>query len=397
MPARYRRLLALLLVIIVASSANFPVAAQVPPVTTQARSMLLLEHQSGQVLAGVDPDQRLIPASLVKIMTLKLAFEAVAAGRVSLDTTTIVSQRAWRAPGSTMFLLVDTEVALGDLLRGIAIVSGNDACIALAELLAGTEEAFVVMMNRRAADLGLTGTRFVDSHGLSTENYTTARDVATLVRRYIGDHPQALELHSTRSFTYAAPGQRPITQFNRNLLLGRYDGADGLKTGFLSAAGYNMVATAQRDGMRLIAVLLGIPGVVGQEGEERRAQETINVLNYGFRNYTNVAVADTGAPLGTVRVWKGTVNQVTVGPAAPVLVTVPRGSEQALERQQTVAGDLVAPVEPGRKVGELRIAVRGQEVARFDLVTLAEVPRGGLGTVILDTVRLWFARMFRRI
>lgn len=397
MPARYRRLLAFFLVIMVSASANFPVVAQVPPVTTQARSMLLLEHQSGQILASVEPDQRMIPASLVKIMTLKLAFEAIAAGRVSLDTTTTVSQRAWRTPGSTMFLLVGSEVTVGDLLRGIAVVSGNDASIALAELLAGTEEAFVTMMNRRAADLGMAGTRFVDSHGLSTENYTTARDVATLVRRYISDHPQALELHSTRSFAYAPPGQTPITQFNRNLLLGRYAGTDGLKTGFLTDAGYNMVATVARDGMRLIAVLLGIPGVVGREGEERRAQETINVLNYGFRNYTNVAMADAGAPLGTARVWKGTANQVTVGLAAPAVVTVPRGSEQLLERHQTVAGDLVAPVEPGRKVGELRVAVRGQEVARFDLVTLAEVPRGGLAKVILDSVRLWVARIFRRI
>jgi len=397
MPARYRRLLALLLVVIVAQSASFPAAAQAPPVTTQARSVLLLEYYSGQILAGVDPDQRLIPASLVKIMTLKLAFEAIAAGKVTLDTTTTVSRRAWRTPGSTMFLLVNTEVTLGDLLWGTAVVSGNDACIALAEMLAGTEEAFVAAMNRRAAEIGLTGTRFVDSHGLSTENYTTARDVATLVRRYIGDHPQALELHSARSFTYAAPGQTPITQANRNLLLGRYEGTDGLKTGFLGEAGYNMVATSRRDGMRLIAVLLGIPGVIGREGEERRAQEAINVLNYGFRNYTTVALADGGVPLGTARVWKGTVNQVSVGPGAPVLVTVPRGSEQLLERRQTVGGDLVAPVEPGRKAGELTVVVRGQEVARFDLVTLAGVPRGGLAKVILDSVRLWFAGIFRRM
>jgi D-alanyl-D-alanine carboxypeptidase (penicillin-binding protein 5/6) len=391
-----RAALCLALTIVATVMAGGPARSQ-EGFTTAARSFLMVDHETGQSLAAVEPDQRMIPASLVKIMTLKLAFEALEAGRLRLEETTVVSEKAWRTPGSTMFLLVDTQVTVEDLIQGIAIVSGNDACVALAELLAGSEAAFVELMNRRAADLGLSNTRFVDSHGLSPDNYTTARDVTTLVRRYISDHPDVLALHSTRSFTYTPPGDKPIRQFNRNLLLGRFEGTDGLKTGYLRESGYNMVATAQRDGMRLIAVLLGIPGEIGPEGEETRARETIAALNYGFRNFTTVRLAEAGTPLRGARVWKGTADQTTIGPREPVVVTAPRGFENALDQEVTFARDLIAPVRQGTVVGELVVAARGQELRRFELVALTDVPRAGLGKVIIDTIRLWFARLFGRV
>lgn len=364
---------------------------------SSAQAVLLVDHVTGQVLLDKDADAQLIPASLVKIMTLKLTYEAIEEELIALDEKTRISENAWQTPGSTMFLLVDTEVTVDELLHGIAIVSGNDACVAMAEMLGGSEAQFVNMMNQRAQEMGLVNTHFVDSHGLSDQNRTSARDIAYLTGQYIDDHPYALELHSTPSYTYAPPGDNPIWQANRNLLLDRFEGTDGLKTGYLSASGYNMVATARRDGMRLIAVLLGIEAPIGTQGEEQRARETIAVLNYGYRNFATVSLASAGEPLHSARVWKGTSDQVIIGPREDVIVTAPSAYAQQLTKAAVFDPDLVAPVEKDMPVGELIIQAGEEELRRFPLVALADVPRAGWFRVFTDTIRMWLARLFGRI
>ncbi len=286
-----------------------PVTSEFP---VRAAACVLVESASGQELVNVAGDESRHPASLVKIMTMKLALEAVAAERVSLDTTTTVGREAWRAGQGTssMFLKEGQTVSVDELLHGIAVASGNDACVALAELLSGSEQLFVERMNERAQQLGLTGTHFVNSHGLTAEGQlTTARDMAILARAFVQDHPAALgDYMAVKEYTFNG-----IKQYNRN----------GLKTGYTTAAHYNLVATAERDGMRLIAVILGAEPTPHQSGESVREEEGKRLLNFGFHNFASVHVADQGQELARARVWKGSQNYVPAVAAGPVTVVVP--------------------------------------------------------------------------
>ncbi len=360
-----------------------------PPFEVDASSVVLMDMATGDIIVEKNPGEPRAPASLIKILTLKVLWEAIDEGKLNLDDQVHVSEHAWRTGGSKMFIRVGTTVSLEQLLQGIIIASGNDACVAAAEHLAGSAEAFVTLMNQRASEMGLTGTKAVDPHGLSDENLTTARDIALLAHAYIAEHPEALKVHSTKEFTYEPPGERPITQQNRNQLLGTYEGADGLKTGYTQVAGFNLVATVQREGMRLLAVIMGVPGETIPEGEARRAQEAIKVLDYGFLNFETATPVRKGTPLGEVRVYKGRENQVRAVPARDVAVTILKGTD--LEEKVVLNKSVEAPVEMGQELGELLITAGGEVRLRLPLVADRKVPRGGFFKVLFDSIRLLFS------
>ncbi|MEW6081869.1 MAG: D-alanyl-D-alanine carboxypeptidase family protein [Bacillota bacterium] len=372
-----------------AGDTKAPLGGEPPEI--EAQSVVLVDHTTGEYVLVKNPDEPRVPASLIKLLTLKLIWEAVEEGSASLDQGVTVSERAWRTGGSKMFIRAGTQVPLGDLIDGIIVASGNDACVAAAEYLEGSVEAFVARMNEKAEDLGMKNTRAVDPHGLSDENITTARDMALLASHYVQDHPEALDLHSTREFTYGAPGETPITQQNRNLLLWSYDGVDGLKTGYIEAAGFNMLVTARRGETRFLGVVLGVPGESIPEGEARRAQEVARILDFGFANFSSARVATAGEPVGEVKVWKGRENEVRAVVATDGLVTLRQGVKT--QRELVLQDSVQAPVEKGQRLGELVISRDGQEVSRVPVVAETGVPRGGFFKVLMDTLRQFFGRI----
>ncbi len=364
----------------------------------RAKSGILMVVETGQVLASKNPDLKNAPASLVKIMTMKVALEAVKQGVVQLDTRVRVSRQAWEVGQgtSTMFLNIDERVTLEDLLFGVGVVSGNDASVAVAELLAGAEELFVQRMNRRAGELGLENTRFVNAHGLDAEGqYTTARDMALLARAFFRDHPKDLERFAgLKKFTFNG-----ITQYNRNGLLGRYEGVNGLKTGFTESAGYNIAVTARRGEMGLVAVVMGAQpemddtGKVVKSGERVREEEAAKLLNFGFMNFTNVRIAQEGEKLGTRRVWKGKTNQVELVIPEEVVVTLPKTKIRAVEQRLEITDPIFAPLKKGEKIGVVKIRVQGQEVTAADVVAGNRVEAGSLVKRFLDTLRIFLLRL----
>ncbi|MDQ7794691.1 MAG: D-alanyl-D-alanine carboxypeptidase family protein [bacterium] len=370
-------------------------AELLPAPRVEAAGAVLAEAVSGQILALQDPDESRPPASLAKLMTLRLAWQALTRGEIEPGELVIVSENAWRTPGSRMFIEVGERVSVADLLRGIAIASGNDAAVALAERLAGTEEAFVARMNAEAARLGLADTRFADSHGLAGTEAgaaTTALDVARLAVQYLRDHPQSLELHSTRRVTYGlSPGGIPITQENRNRLLWRYEGVDGLKTGFIAEAGYHLVATAEREGMRLVAVILGAPS------EAAREAQAATLLDYGFANFTLLDVGRQLEPHGLARVWRGKENWVRVAPDDITRVTVPRRQAGMVEVDVHPREHLFAPVRRGQAVADAVIRLDGMELRRIVLRAEEDVERGGWWKMATDTLRFFWLRFTRRL
>jgi D-alanyl-D-alanine carboxypeptidase (penicillin-binding protein 5/6) len=359
---------------------------------TQAKTAILLDSVSGRALWSKATDERVQPASLVKLMTLKIAYEAMAQGKIKASDLVNVSSRAWRTGGSRMFLQVGSKVKIEDLLKGISVVSGNDACIALAEFIAGTVETFVAMMNKRAQELGLASSHFSDPHGISGDNYMTAADIAKLAMQYVKDHPESLAIHSMKEFTYTPQGGRPITQQNRNRLLGQYDGADGLKTGHTEKAGYNLVATAQRDGTRFFVVVMGLTARTEPLGENLRAEEAGRILDYAFATYKTVTLVSQGEQFAQARVWKGATDQVPVGAAEEMKYTVLKGSEGAATRSVSLSSPLVAPLKKGQVVGSATITLTGSEPLQVKMVALKDVAAGSLLRRIIDSLRLLFQR-----
>lgn len=358
-----------LLLAVLAPAATAPAADRLtaPPFAITARAAVLLNDNSGEVLCGYNHDLRLPPASLTKLMTLYLAFEAVQCGAVTLDDTIPVSAHAAATDGSTMFLREGSRVRLGDVLQGIAVVSANDGCVAVAEYIAGAEEVFVARMNRKARALGLANTLFRNSHGLPNgEQHTTALDIARLAHRYIRDFPQALSMHAIKVMTYNG-----ITQRNRNGLLWRDAGVDGLKTGWFTAAGFHIVATALRDGQRLTAVVLG------GTSERHREETALRLLNYGFRNFRTIVALTAGETLARAHVWKGSREEIALTSASTVPVTVARDAAGTVSLDITRLPRLVAPLAEGTSVGTIRVAVDGVPVDSYALVTAAAVPAGG--------------------
>ena len=371
----------------VAVPAPAPTAAQpVPPAPTlSARSWVLVDFATGQVLAGKDPELRVEPASITKVMTSYVVSAELAHGKVKLDDAVYISEHAWRGggagtDGSTSFLPVNQTVPLKDLLYGMVIQSGNDASIALAEHVGGSEQTFAQLMNEYAAKLGLTGTHYVNAHGLSApEHYTTALDVARLSRALIADFPEDYKVYAIREFTF-----NEITQHNRNTLLWRDPSVDGIKTGHHSGAGYCLAASAQREGMRLIAV------VMGASGEKVRADEAQALLNYGFRFYETHTLYAAGATVASPTLWKGEAETAALGVAADARVTIPRGAYARLQATMNVPKPLLAPLAKGAEIGNLAVALDGKPLVEVPLVALADYPEGGFFKRLGDAVLLWW-------
>ncbi len=366
-------LLCLLAVRVMAATAPVPAA---PPLA--AKSYTLQDYDSGYVLSSRAPDLRVEPASLTKMMTAYVIFQELKAGHMRLDDKVRVSEKAWRMPGSRMFIEVDKVITAEDLLKGMIIQSGNDASVALAEHAAGSEEAFAQLMNQYAQRLGLTATHFVNSTGLpDPEHYTTARDMAKLAEALIRDFPEEYQWHAIQKFTFNG-----ITQYNRNKLLWRDKSIDGIKTGHTEAAGYCLVASAKRDGMRLISV------VMGTESEKARARDTQALLNYGFRFFQTRRLYKKLQPLKQVRAWKGATEMVDVGLADDLYVTVPRGQYRKLQASMQLEGQVVAPVGKGQRLGMLSLSLGDRQLLERPLVSLQTVDEGTLWRQLVDHVML---------
>jgi D-alanyl-D-alanine carboxypeptidase (penicillin-binding protein 5/6) len=335
-----------------------------------------MDMHSNALLAAEGIEQRLEPASLTKIMTAYVVFRELQAGSIRLTDQVLVSEKAWKTPGSRMFIEVNTRVSVDDLLNGMIVQSGNDASVALAEHVAGSEEAFANLMNDQARRLGMKDTHFVNATGLpDPEHYTTPRDIALVTQAMIREFPERYKMYSIREFTY-----NDIRQHNRNRLLWRGEGVDGVKTGHTDAAGYCLVASAQRDGMRLISV------VMGTESEQARIEESQSLLNYGFRFYETHRLYGAGDRLTRARVWFGTTKEVTLGLAEDLYVTIPRQQYDRLDARTELRPSLRAPLEKGQTVGEVVVELDGQTVTRQPLVTLAAVPEGGIWRKVVDNV-----------
>jgi D-alanyl-D-alanine carboxypeptidase (penicillin-binding protein 5/6) len=361
-----------------AVSAVEPVIVPAPPAVA-AKSWIVMDFDSGRVLAESASSERVEPASLTKIMLAYVAAGEIAAGRIALTDMVTVSEKAWKMEGSKMFIEVGKQVSVDDLMKGVVIQSGNDASVALAEHVSGSEEVFVSLMNEHARRLGLTGTHFTNAAGLpDPEHYTTARDLALLSIGLIRDYPQEYALHALRDFTF-----NNIVQQNRNELLGRDPSVDGIKTGHTESAGFCLVASALRDGMRVVSV------VMGTDSPKTRTTATEALLGYAFRFYETRLLAAPDETLATERVWKGVAEQVNLGIARAVHVTVPRGAFDRLERKVDVKTPLLAPIAAGATLGLYRVTLNGEEIATPPLVARDAVAAGSLFRRMTDGVRLF--------
>ena len=350
-------------------------AVPAPP-SVSATGYLLIDTDSDRVLAAQDAEQRLEPASLTKIMTAYVVFRELHSGSIKLSDQVLVSEKAWKTPGSRMFIEVNTRVSVEDLLKGMVVQSGNDASVALAEHVAGSEEAFANLMNDHAQRLGMFDTHFVNATGLpDPEHYTTPRDVTLVSEAMIREFPELYKLYSVREFTY-----NDIRQKNRNELLWRDTSVDGIKTGHTAAAGYCLVASAKRDGMRLISV------VMGTDSEKSRARESLALLNYGFRFFETHRLYEADDRLTRARVWMGDREQVALGLERDLFVTIPRRQYDKLEARTEIDPQLQAPLSKGQKVGEVVVELDGEVITREPLVALENIPEGGIWRTVVDTV-----------
>ena len=374
-------LLALALACAAASAgAQTAPAAAVPPPAVAAKSYLLVDVLSGQTLVAQNADEPREPASLTKLMTAYLVFSALREKQLVPSQMVTVSERAWRAEGSRMFIDPKRAVSVDELLRGEIVQSGNDAAIALAEAVAGSEEAFVARMNREAARLGMKNTRFINATGLpSPQQASTASDLARIATAIIRDFPEYYTLYSLKEYRY-----NNITQPNRNRLLWTDPFVDGMKTGFTDAAGYCLIASAKRGPRRLLSVVLGAGS------DAARASESQKLLNYGFQFYDTVQLYQNGQPVSTLRVWKGAENSVPAGFVADQYITLPKSQAQKLKLTMEAVEPLVAPVTRGQPVGAVKVTLDGKPVGEYPLVALADVAPASLFGRMLDTVRLWF-------
>jgi D-alanyl-D-alanine carboxypeptidase (penicillin-binding protein 5/6) len=363
-----------------ATSAPPTPTAVPPPPELKARSFVLVDHDSGRVLAALEPDSRQEPASLTKLMTAYGVFKALKEGRIQATDMVTISERAWRQEGSRMFVEVGKQVSVKDLLQGMIVQSGNDSTVALAEKVGGTEETFVQMMNTYAKQLGMTGSNFTNSAGMpGPDHYMTARDAATLAIALIHEFPEYYKLYSQREFVWNG-----ITQQNRNGLLWRDPSVDGVKTGHTESAGYCLIASAKRDGMRLVSVVLGT--------ESMRAREDASaaLLNYGFNFFETKRIYAAGQPLTTVRVWKGEEDEVGLALARDLYVTGQRGQVSSVKADFELPETLEAPLATGRSVGKTRIVVDGAPVAAYDLYPAEDVAPAGFFGRAWDGLRLMF-------
>ncbi|MEM8512739.1 D-alanyl-D-alanine carboxypeptidase (penicillin-binding protein 5/6) [Massilia sp. MP_M2] len=361
-------------------------AQTVPAPSIAAKSWLLLDSTSGQVIASQDQNMRIEPASLAKIMTAYVAFSAIRDKRLSLNQMVNVSERAWKVDSSSSKMFIDPRVpvSISDLLHGLMIQSGNDAAVAIAEAVAGDEATFVTLMNREAQRLGLKATRFANPHGLpDANNYSTAADLANLASHVIRDFPEFYKIDSIKQFTY-----NKITQQNRNRLLWLDPTVDGMKTGHTDSSGYSMISSARRANgstgeRRLIAVVLGTSST------EVRTQESQKLLNWGFQNFDTVKLYSKGQAIQTPQIWKGSQPTVKIGFTRDILVTVPKGVAGKLKPVLERRDPLIAPLARNSAVGTLKMTVDGKPLMVLPVVALEEVPEASFFGRIWDTIRLW--------
>ncbi len=351
-----------------------PAPPQVP-----ARGYYLIDYQTNQVLAASNENQRLEPASLTKLMTAYAVFHALKDGRIKLDDMVRISAYARSQDGSRMFVEVGSQVSVEDLIQGMIVQSGNDATVALAEHVAGSEPVFVDLMNQYAQQLGMTSTHFQNSPGMpGPEHYTTARDIALLAAALVREYPEYYKWYSQRDFTW-----NNITQPNRNGLLARDPTVDGMKTGHTESAGYCLVSSAKRDDMRLVAVVMGAPSIRARE------DASAALLNYGFGFYQTRKLYTARQPLLSLRVWRGEADSAALSVPQDVYATVPRGQESSLTVSADIAEPLVAPLTPDAPVGKLRVLLGESTLATYPMHVEAEIPEAGFFGRMYDDIRLW--------
>ena len=366
------------LALVAPASAAPNIVPDAPPVSS--KSYVLMDAYSGTVVAERDSDNPLPPASLTKIMTSFVAASELAAGRIALDDDVPISVKAWRTGGSKMFVREGTSVKLEDLLRGIVIQSGNDASVAVAEYIGGDEDGFANMMNAHAQELGMTSSRFVNATGLPDDgHHSSARDLALLTAALIEHYPEHYEMYAEKSFEYGG-----IDQPNRNRLLWRDKSVDGVKTGHTDAAGYCLVASALRDGTRLVAV------VVGADSIDARFQDAQRLLAYGFRYFETREIYPAGEVLRTAEVWYGREQTVDIGVADALRLTLPRGRYDNLDAVIDLPKDIEAPFEAGAKLGTVRITLDDALLAEVPLVARAAVPEAAFLSRLGDGIALFF-------
>ncbi|EIC28601.1 D-alanyl-D-alanine carboxypeptidase family protein [Methylomicrobium album] len=374
-------MIVLLALALQANAESLEIQTPAPP-AIDAKAFILQDFQSGKVLAENNADERLAPASLTKIMTVYVVFKELANGHLKLDDLATISKKAWSTSGSRMFVEVNAQVKVEDLLKGVIIQSGNDASVALAEHLAGDEATFADMLNQHAARLGMKNTHFKNADGLPVEDhYTSARDLAILTTALIKEFPQYYPWFSQKEFTY-----NNIVQHNRNLLLSRDGTVDGVKTGHTEDAGYCLVASALRNDMRLISV------VMGTKSANARAVENQNLLNYGFRFFESPRLYEGKTSLSDSKAWKGDVRTVPLGLAESLYVTVPRGSAGDVKTAIRVNAPIVAPFNEGDKFGTVEVTYKDQVVDQKDLIALKAVGEGSVFRRLFDGILMRFAK-----
>lgn len=382
--ARHVPLFALIGVLLAWTSATASAALIPSPPQVEASGYILMDAASGRILVEHNAHEPLPPASLTKIMTDYIVARELHNNNLSLDEEVTISVKAWRMGGSKMFVREGTRVRVEDLLRGLIIQSGNDATVALAEHIAGGEDAFAEMMNQQASRLGLKNSYFVNATGWPDERQvTSAYDMAVLTHALIRDFPDNYLMYREKSFTY-----NNITQQNRNLLLWRDPSVDGVKTGHTDAAGYCLVASAERDGMRLISV------VMGTSSEQARARESQKLLNYGFRFFENYRAYEAGETLTDARVWMGRQAQVALGLDNALVMTIPRGSHDQLSAEMTLNKDITAPISQGQQLGTVTISLDGEAVLQQPLVALTAVEQAGFFKRLWHSLVRFFSNLF---
>lgn len=380
--------LSLLLTFVLTLVVQSPVhaARMIPsPPSLNASSWLLMDARTGHIITEYNADQRVPPASLTKMMTAYIASELLMKGDLKMSDMVPISERAWRKGGSKMFVRVGTQVRMDDLLRGIIIQSGNDASIAVAEYIAGSEDAFADLMNKTAAKLGMVNSHFVNATGWPAEDhFTTARDLATLARHIIYDHPEDYALYAEKEFVY-----NDIRQPNRNTLLWRDSTVDGIKTGHTEEAGYCLVSSAKTDDIRLIAV------VMGTQSEKSRANESQKLITYGFRFFETAKSYSAQTTLIEPEIWKGNANTIKLGTEEDIYLTIPRGAGKDVTAELDLPELLEAPIAAGQQVGTIKLTLDGDVLETRPLVALQSVDEGGLFTRLWHwlvlLVKGWFA------
>ena len=366
-------------------SISAAVAQTIPSPTIAAKSWLLLDATSNQVIASQDPNARIEPASLVKLMTAYVAFSAIRDKKLDLNQMITVSVKAWKVDASSSKMFIDpaTPVKVNDLLYGLIVQSGNDAAVALAEAVSGTEDAFVALMNKQAEQMGMKSTHYSNAHGLpSPETYSTAQDLSILASRLVADFPELYKIYSTKSFTY-----NKIKQPNRNRLLYLDPTVDGMKTGHTESAGYCLIATAKRPNgsgeRRLVSIVLGT------SSDSVRSQESQKLLNWGFQNFDTIKLYDKGQAIESPQVWKGSQGQVKIGFDHTVWVTIPKGIAGKLKPTLERKDPLVAPIAQNSRVGTMKLMADNKLIVELPVIALEQINQASIFGRAWDSIRLW--------